>query len=236
MTSGEANWDKLWRASFTYGPLDGWAREIFLTIGQLLKDIDAPSILSAGCGRALVDYWLLEALGLRVTLLDKSEQCIKNLKRALRSVKGRCEIVHGSILDIPYPDRSFDLVWNEGVLEHFNEADYHQSLREMVRVTQRFVLIDVPNANCRPYVLVKEWLEAHDRWSWGYEQPRASLRQDLADIDVRVLSEQSIGGKKTIMNYLEMIPNEHRQDILTQLKPEDFNTFPYLLTVGALDV
>lgn len=237
MTSGDANWDKLWRQGFTYGPLDGWAREIFLTIGELLEDCDSPSILSAGCGRGLIDYWILEALGCRVTLLDNSMQCIKNLKKLLRKVEGgRYEIVYGSIQDIHFPNRSFDLVWNEGALEHFHEADYRRAFREMVRVARRYVLTDVPNANCRPYILVKEWVDAHGKWSWGYEQPRGSLRQDLEDCGVQLLSEKSIGGHRTIMNYLDMVPFEHRQGILNRLEPEDFETFPHLLTIGVLDV
>ncbi|GAM11531.1 hypothetical protein OR1_03847 [Geobacter sp. OR-1] len=86
MTSGNANWDKLWSQGFTYGPLDGWAREIFLAIGDLLKSYESPSILSAGCGRGVVDYWIMEAFGWNVTLLDNSETCIKNLKKSLRKV------------------------------------------------------------------------------------------------------------------------------------------------------
>lgn len=236
MTSEAANWDKLWSPGFSYGHLDGWAQEIFLSIGELLKDVEAPTILSAGCGRGLVDYWLMEALGHRVTLLDSSQQCVKNLKKSLRRIdKRKCEIVHGSILDIPFPDRSFDLVWNEGVLEHFNETDFFRSLQEMVRVSRRLILLDVPNANCRPYCLVKEWLEAHGKWSWGYEQPRTSLRQDLEALGVQVLTEKSIGGRRTILNYLAMIPSEQRQEILDRLKPEDYETFPHLLCIGAVN-
>lgn len=127
------------------------------------------------------------------------------------------------------------MVWNEGVLEHFNDEDCRRALSEMVRVSRRFVLIDVPNANCKPYVLVKEWLEEHGKWSWGYEKPRNSLRQDLEKLGVRVLSEQSIGGRQTILNYLDMVPIEHRHMILNRLKPEDFNTFPHLLTIGVVN-
>ncbi|GAM11532.1 hypothetical protein OR1_03848 [Geobacter sp. OR-1] len=106
----------------------------------------------------------------------------------------------------------------------------------MVRVSKRFVLVDVPNANCKPYMLVKEWLESYGQWSWGYEQPRVSLRQDLEALGVQVLAEKSIGGVRTILNYLAMIPAQARQGILDKLKAEDYETFPHLLSIGVVDV
>lgn len=223
----------MWRKGFSYGALDGWASEIFLALGELLKETESPTILSAGCGRGLVDYWLMQVFGWKITLLDNSPQCIKNLKRSLGKVeRSRYELVTGSILAMPFAERSFDLVWNEGVVEHFSEADYRRALAEMVRVSRRFVLVDVPNAGCRPYLLVKQWLEEQGRWSWGYEQPRLSLRGDLEELGLDVLVEKSVGGRRTITNYLEMVPAEHRDGILRQLVPADFETFPHLLAIG----
>jgi len=216
--------------------LDSWAKDIFITIAGLLKDVESPRILSAGCGRGLIDYWLVKALGYHVTLLDLSRKCIANLERAFGEFdKSKYALRHGSVLDMPYPDGAFDLVWNEGVLEHFSEQEYHSALAEMKRVSRKFVLIDVPNAACRPYMLSKQWLEEHGMWAWGYENPRASLKKDLEMAGMRVLSERPIGNETTIRNYINMVPAEHRSAILDQITKTDCEVFPHLLAVGEVN-
>jgi len=175
----------------------------------------------------------MQTFGWRVELLDYSRQCIANLKKSLKRVDpSRYTLTHGSIFEIPRPDRSFDLVWNEGVLEHFSKEEFEKSLGEMVRTSRRFVLVDVPNANCKPYVLVKAWLESHGMWKWGFEDPKRSLRADLERLGLTVRYERSIGGRRTTDNYLAMVPDAARGEILAQLTPQDYEVYPHLLVVG----
>lgn len=229
----KADWDNLWKDDFTYGPVDAWEKDIFTTIAELLKDIERPKILSAGCGRGLIDYWLVNIFGYHVTLLDSSRQCIANLERSFGQLdKSRYSLCHGSVFDIPYASGTFDLVWNEGVLEHFNDAEYHKAIEEMARVSKRFVLVDVPNGCCKPYMLSKKWLEENKMWSWGYEEPKTSMRDDFEMAGMKVLAERPIGNKTTISNYINMIPAEHRSSVVDQLREEDSEVFPHLLTVG----
>jgi len=228
-----ANWDKLWSKKFTYGNLADWTVDIFLNISILLKNIENPRILSAGCGRGLIDYWLIKVFGFKTVLLDNSKKCIQNLKKAFRKVdKEKFEICNASIINIPYPDNSFDLVWNEGVLEHFKRDEYEKALKEMIRVSQKYILIDVPYAKSKPYIFAKKFLEENSLWDWGYEDPKVSLKEDLIANGVRVLKEECIGSIKTNRNYIDMIPFDKRDNILKELKKEDFNVFPHLLTIG----
>lgn len=230
---GQANWDALWKSDFEYGTLDSWAKDIFITIAGLLQDIEKPRILSAGCGRGLIDYWLVKVLGYHVTLLDFSKKCIANLERSFGEFdKSKYALRYASVLDIPHPDGTFDLVWNGGVLEHFNEQEYCVALSEMKRVSRKYVIVGVPNANCKPYLLSKHWLEQNGKWPWGYEKPRASLRSDFEMLGIRVLIERQIGNKTTIRNYINMVPAKHRGVILDQLREADYEVFPHLLAVG----
>jgi ubiquinone/menaquinone biosynthesis C-methylase UbiE len=235
MLKTKANWDSLWSAGFQYGPIESWSTDIFLALANLLKDIPNPKILSAGCGRGLIDYWLIQVFGYHVTLLDSSAQCIKNLRYNLKSVDPQLyNLSHASIFDIPYPDQTFDLVWNEGVLEHFSSSEYSIAIKEMSRVSKRYVVIDVPNANCKPYVLAKTWLEQNNLWGYGYEKPRKSLISDFKRHGLHVLSERSIGTRGTIENYIKMVPDEHQAKIRNKLKPTDYKIFPHLLTIGEI--
>ena len=210
-----------------------WEVDIFINISLLLKDIENPQILSAGCGRGLIDYWLINVFGYKVVLLDNSIKCIKNLRRAFRKVsKDKFELRRASILDIPYPDNSFDLVWNEGVLEHFCKDDYERAINEMIRVSRKYILVDVPYAKSKPYVMAKKWLEENGLWAWGYEAPKVSLKDDLEANGVKILKEMPIGSVQTNINYINMINPDKREQVLKRLTEEDFKVFPHLLVIG----
>ncbi len=100
-------------------------------LGEMSKDI---RILEAGCNR-----------GNQLEMLDKAG--FKNLwgidvnNQALvhaRNNKG-LNLVEGSLLDIPFKDDYFDLVFTSGVLIHIHPDDIKKAMSEIVRVSKRFV-------------------------------------------------------------------------------------------------
>lgn len=229
----KANWDKLWAKKFDYDYLKDSSADIFVNIHWLLKGIENPQILSAGCGRGLIDYWLINVFGYEIVLLDNSVKCIDNLRKSFKKVKkDKYHLCYASILDIPYSDNRFDLVWNSGVLEHFSKQDYKKAIKEVARVSQKYILIVVPFAKSKPYIAVKKWLEENDLWVWGYEDPKVSLKEDLEACSVEVLQEIMIGSAQANRNYIDMIPSDKREQILRELTPVDFETFPHLMVIG----
>ena len=237
-TTAAAKWDQIWTGrrwwdfryrKFKYGHLTAWERELFLELAQRVPE--GGSVLSVGCGRALIDYWLAAALGIDVHLLDLSEPLIKKVRRSFGPVANRT--YHHDALDLPFPDETFDAVWNEGVWEHFPEESIALGIGEMARVSKRYVLVDVPNAECRPYMLAKEWLEEHNLWTYGFEQPKSSLRQFFESANLDVVDEHPIGSRQTCVNYLNMINDEEaREEITSRLEPQDYEVYPHILTIG----
>jgi len=237
MSYKKADWDKIWsNADFKPGFLNDWAAEIFINIYTLLKNIEHPYILSAGCGRGLIDYWLINVFGYKVVLLDNSQKCIKKLKKTFKKVdKSKFNLCQASIFNIPYPENTFDLVWNEGVLEHFQKDDYEKSFQEMSRVSKKYILIDVPYARSKPYMMAKKYLEENNLWSWGYEAPKISLKDDFESNGVKVIKEIPIGSIQTNRNYVDMIPLGERKKIMAFLSQDDFKVFPHLMVIGQKD-
>jgi hypothetical protein len=227
------NWNKIWGTKFIYGPLRDWEKDIFINICGLLKDQKIVRVMSAGCGRGLIDYWLIQVFGFKITLLDNSKNCIKNLQKSFRKVdKAKYELCYASIFEIPYPDNTFDLVWNAGVLEHFQEKDLYLALKEMTRVSSRYLLCSVPNMRSKPYMLAKKFLEENDLWKYGYENPKLSLRKELKNCGLEVKAEFPIGSIQTNWNYVNMVPSESRHLILDQLSDVDFKVFPHIMIIG----
>jgi SAM-dependent methyltransferase len=111
------------------------------------------AILEAGCGGGKFSL-ALAWLGYRVTALDASAGVLANLagnRERLAAEFARplaVETREGDAEALPFADGTFDVVTNEGVLEHWLERDARiRVLTEMARVTRPGgrVVVFVPN-------------------------------------------------------------------------------------------
>lgn len=115
-------------------------------------------ILEAGCGSGKLSiHWAMNGAE-ETVLLDIDPDMVeysRHLASACRQVlaavgKGDVRVntnhVRGDVHSLPYPDRYFDLVFNEGLLEHFPPPEQAAILREMGRVSRAWVAFQVPNA------------------------------------------------------------------------------------------
>jgi len=111
--------------------------------------------LDVGSGPAHDSLPLAER-GFQVTGVDLSRNGLLAGRDLYRREGRRLDAARADVRSLPFRDGSFDFVWNAGVLEHFEDADVLQVLREMRRVTKPggVVLAVVPN---RYYF----WYQAH---------------------------------------------------------------------------
>ncbi len=86
-------------------------------------------LLHAGCGSGQVDADLQTTM--RITALDISPGALRLYSRNNPQAAG---LIHGSIFQLPFPDTSFDGIYNLGVMEHFTLEQIAQILAEFRRV------------------------------------------------------------------------------------------------------
>jgi SAM-dependent methyltransferase len=99
------------------------------------------SVLDAGCGEGFVARRLLSAMpDLTLTGCDVSRDAIEIAARA----NPAAEFVSGSVLELPFPDNSFDVVGCFEVLEHLEGELPRQGLAELARVARRALVVSVP--------------------------------------------------------------------------------------------
>jgi len=121
-------------------------------------------VLEAGCATGKMSV-ALASLGCRVVALDFCEEMVQNtldLKRGAERYYGKLnlEAVKGDITRLQFKDNSFDLVINEGVVEHWlDRTERINVIKEMARVTKKGgkVIIIVPNG-IHPFH--KKWKKA----------------------------------------------------------------------------
>lgn len=96
---------------------------------------DVNSLLEVGCGEGKIINSLINKYN-KIYGLDISDEALKNVKTP--KIKGRVE-------NLPLPSDSFDIVLCCEVLEHLPFHLYEKSLKEIQRVSKKYILISIPN-------------------------------------------------------------------------------------------
>jgi ubiquinone/menaquinone biosynthesis C-methylase UbiE len=185
----EDNWQQV-RSSPEAILYNRFADEAYAALREFIGSGDA-RILEAGCGtgrfccRLGSDLVESEILG-----LDISPQALA-IAQSLKTTRQLSNVafVHGDLFHLPFPDESFDVVFNEGVIEHFSldeNPSYEDALAEMLRVTRHGgkVVVAVPNWHNYPHTLYKWALAMLDRpFRYGYE--KSFTREELRHLFTR---------------------------------------------------
>ncbi|WP_457642103.1 methyltransferase domain-containing protein, partial [Persephonella sp.] len=96
---------------------------------------DVKTILDAGCGSGTLTNFF-DSKKYDITGIDISDTALEYFKH---------KKVKGSISNLPFEDNSFDLVICSDVLEHIPEKEFDQSIKELKRVSKKYILIISPN-------------------------------------------------------------------------------------------
>lgn len=129
--------------------------EMVGVVGPLLSGHQS-KVLEAGSGSGKGSILLGKSIDR--TLLDISHDALKYAKLIAKKFKAtNIKFVKADIFKMPFKAKSFDLVWNIGVLEHYQHDAAIQLIKSMMRVTKAngHVVIGVPNFRSPPIIKAK---------------------------------------------------------------------------------
>ncbi len=135
-----------------------------------VTDLHMKRVLEVGAGTGRDSFGMVEQ-GASVFMLDYSTNSLNIINNIASEQKVDVKPVCGNAFSLPFPDGSFDLVFHQGLLEHFREKEAENLLRENIRVTKTggLILVDVPQ-RYHVYTLMKHILIAMDKWFAGWER------------------------------------------------------------------
>jgi len=153
------------------------ALETYHAIAEFINDSDK-LILETGCGSGRLCCLLARDFPQsRIAGMDLSKNSV-NLANSLKQNAGVSNVTfgEGDLFELAYPDNYFDVVFNDGVIEHFaleQSPNYVDAVKEMMRVTKSGgkIIVSVPNWYCFPHTLYKWVLKRLGRpYKYGYEK------------------------------------------------------------------
>lgn len=164
-TSEKRHWDGFWEGSNDPG-------EVYDNEGRVsrhfsrIRSLEGMRVLEVGAGTGR-DGILMARLGASVVSLDYSRQSLR-LVRGQLSPGDDVSLCLGDAFSLPFADGVFDLVFHQGLLEHF--TDPGEMLAEHARVLAEggYILVDVPQ-RWHYYTAIKHILIAAGRWFAGWE-------------------------------------------------------------------
>jgi len=150
--------------------------EVYSNAGRVLRhlskvtELRQKKVLEIGAGTGRDSFPLAEQ-GATVVQLDYAENSLRILKRLAEESSLPVSIVGGDTFGLPFRDDTFDIIFHQGLLEHFREPVAERLLRENIRVLKQggLLLVDVPQ-RWHSYTVAKHILIAMNKWFAGWER------------------------------------------------------------------
>ncbi|MBM4160723.1 MAG: class I SAM-dependent methyltransferase [Ignavibacteria bacterium] len=167
--SRREDWEVFWREKQDVGRVYSNEDRILRNLLHL-TDLRGKRVLEVGAGTGRDSFPLIQH-GAIVCQLDYSEGSLRILKRLADDSHLPALTVGGDTFRLPFRDESFDIVFHQGLLEHFRPAQAEALLRENIRVLRSggYLLVDVPQ-RYHMYTVAKHILMAFDKWFAGWER------------------------------------------------------------------
>ena len=134
-------------------------------VDELCENYKFNVVLDVGCGPG----WSVLAFLMHGKQAQGIEPCKYLFGEELRVPAGLGIVKQASIVDIPCPADSFDMVFCTDVLEHVQEKDIHQALTELVRVSKKYIFCSIASVEAQMFPDLKLHQTVKPR-EWWLEQ------------------------------------------------------------------
>jgi glycosyltransferase involved in cell wall biosynthesis/SAM-dependent methyltransferase len=138
-----------------------------------------PRVLEVGAGSAAASRLLAKHAQARVVAFDLLPEAVRVARRLLApELNGHLTLLAADVFRAPFADESFDLVFSQGLIEHFPDPRAILEAHAQLVRPGGWLVINVPQA-VNPYTLFKHWRMRLGAWPPGWEteySPRALAR------------------------------------------------------------
>lgn len=159
-------WEDFWQEKQEIDQVYSNSDRIINQLEQL-GDLQGKWILEVGAGSGRDSFYLLKK-GARVITLDYAQSSLDIIRQQFNNAEAKPLLIRADAFRLPFKDSVIDIVFHQGLLEHFERPE--GILLENYRVTKQggFTLADVPQ-KYHLYTVVKHLLIKMNKWFAGWE-------------------------------------------------------------------
>lgn len=193
------DWDNWWAEKFKQHRIlyKAWYFYLWRAYERLLSYIDlSPEsrVMELGCGSGYIPLHIAKKYGCSVTLVDTSKSAIAQTTKLFNDHNVSAHFVHSDLFNLSLT-QEFDLVYSEGLIEHFYPRDIQRVLLvHKNAVRQGGYVITFAPINSLWYQLTTWIMKATGNWYFGYEVP-ISLHQHVGlyeEVGLKVIGNTGV--------------------------------------------
>ncbi len=192
-------------------------------------------VLEIGCGSGETSI-VLAKNSRKAYALDYSEKSIELVDRlCFRTGYSINTFCADATKELNFNEKEFDVVFQAGLLEHFNKEQRIHMLYSWKKICKRMISL-IPNAHSLAYRMGKNMMEKEGSWQYGLEMPQGTLIDEFIAAGYKNIKEYTIGERHSL-NFLP--PNHYLRIALEKWLDEYSNEEIYdwgqgylLVTIG----
>ncbi|MFZ5366547.1 MAG: class I SAM-dependent methyltransferase [Patescibacteria group bacterium] len=184
-------WDQFWQRK-DWAPVTN--STLLQCINELMDgDITGKKVLEVGCGKA-GDSVALSKMGADCYALDFSNTALAVSGNLAERRKVKLILVMADAKSLPFNDNSFDLVFSQGLIEHYQPPNLLISEQKRVVKPGGFILIDVPQLFSLQ-AISKRMLMSLGKWPFGWERDytESQLKEILDNLGLEFVTSYGWG-------------------------------------------
>lgn len=216
-----------------------WWKDCYDEINKfIIKKItlsDKKEILECGCGSGNSSLRLAPFLK-NVVLLDFSRSAL-GCARKIADYYGTYNVnfMEADIFNMPFERKRFHLVWNIGVIEHYDYNQAKKIIEEMMHITEKggWVCVGLPNFLSLPIIKAKilsfKFLKPLTFWIKGYrlKDEKKYNPLEIEKIFIEVAKESNIEIEEIFSDYIgSVLPVETPKFIFNKINKSLTKFFP----------
>jgi SAM-dependent methyltransferase len=185
-----------------YNP-DDFQTELANLVNDICQEKKYTRVIEVGCETGVTSILLNDDV--ERTLFDLNSDAIQKAKLACKELNKTGIFVIGDMFSMEFPDKSFDIVFNSGVIEHYDENDRIKLLHEYKRILKDngTMILAFPNHYSFPYrssYLLRKKILRGFKWPWPKEYKIYDLEKELQAANLQLFKRLTLA-KGSVFAY-----------------------------------